>query len=505
MRVPCLVLALALAGGSLLAACGGHNNGTPPDCREGCPDGTVCEQGACVVVCDPGHADCNDVPSDGCEADTMTDPATCGACDTPCAPGHATPACVDGACGIATCDDGFGDCDQRVDTGCEQDTAGDVAHCGGCDHACATGPHATPTCAEGACGMRCDEGFLDCDGEADTGCELDGATDHDNCGACDHACASNETCTAGACVPIACTAPLADCNDTASDGCETDTSTDAAHCGTCTNACEPGATCVAGTCTYGCRAEPDDPITGQKCPIEAPCTAYAQCGTQSGAPDTRYWYCSPTTHTCQYLPLTNGFTAAPGTCTGALVIRQLEHAPWDKRIVPPDGVDFRAATTLALEVTNTTATDLYLDQLPLTLELAGTNASRFDVSSIHLRQVGSISDYGDGNNATQFVCSSPTTPFGASNTFTLGTGATGGCGGSAFSRVRAGMSTRFIVNLTFASSATFISGRQYRLRIGGPLVGVRTRTSTTGASSASTACTLPAAGITGAYLIFRAP
>jgi hypothetical protein len=498
-------IAVAIAWASLALACGGHDSGGGGTCGRTCPGGTVCERGACVVVCDQGTADCNGMTADGCEVEVTTDVDHCGACDAPCAPDHATGACSGGACAIDVCADGFADCDHAADTGCEQDIAGDVAHCGGCDVVCPTGPRAAPTCTGGHCGLTCEDGFGDCDGDPTTGCEVELATDPAHCGSCEHACAANETCGDRTCAPLACSAPLADCDGLAATGCEIDTATDDAHCGTCDHACPAGATCSDGACSFACGGEVADPITGQRCPIATPCTLYAECGTQLGAPDTRYWYCSPTLHTCQYLPLSGGFTSAGGTCTGQLVVRELSHAPWDKRIVPPDGVAFRAGTTLAIEVTNTTAADLYLDQLPLTLELAGSNPSRFDVAAIQLYQVGNLSDYGDGNNATQFVCSSPQTPFAGSATFTLGTGATGGCGGSFFSRVRPQASTRFVINLAFAAGTTFIDGRQYRLRIGSPLVGVRARPSATGAASAVTACTLPAAGITGAYLSFEQP
>lgn len=219
----------------------------------------------------------------------------------------------------------------------------------------------------------------------------------------------------------------------------------------------------------------------------------------------QYWYCSPTTKVCEFLPQTNGFTAASGSCTGQLVIRQDTNAPWDKKIMPPDGTNFREGTTLAIEVRNTTAGIIYLDQIPLTLELGGTSPSQFDPSSIKMYQVGSITDYGDGNNGAILVCSSPQTPFGSSLNFTLGTGATGGCGGSSFARIPAGGTTRFIIDLAFAASSTFIANRQYRLRIN-TTTGVKGRAgSTTGTVTTYTACTLPTTPVIGSWLTFKAP
>ncbi len=551
-----LAFILGVGGMGACADCGGGPTGSD-DCKEVCPTGTVCEQGTCVMPpCADGFVDCNLMAADGCEVEIGSDPTHCGDCDHACTADHATPACSDGMCVIGTCDAGFDDCDGSPTNGCEQDLTMTPASCGGCTTQCVTVPHSTATCADSMCGFACDPGFRDCDGlegtgcEADlaapatcgsctntcaggahatatcvdggcglacdagwgncdgmasTGCEVDTTTTEAHCGACNNPCAANETCEGGVCTTLTCEAPLADCNEISTDGCEVDTSTDGAHCGMCDHACPAGSSCVGGTCSYACRAQPDDPITGQKCPIDTPCTLYAQCGTQQNAPTFRYWYCSPTLHTCQYLPQTGGFMTAGGTCAAQLTFKQLSNAPYDKRIVPPDGVAFRTGTSLAFEVVNSTGTDLYLDQIPLTLDLAGTNPSRFDVNAVRMYQVGNISDYGDGNNATLLVCSSPQTPFGAANTFTLGTGATGGCGASTFSRVRAGQSQRFIINLAFSASATFIDGRQYRLRITTPLTGVRARLSTVGPSAPYTGCTLPAIGIIGSYLVFDTP
>lgn len=260
--------------------------------------------------------------------------------------------------------------------------------------------------------------------------------------------------------------------------------------------------------TSACLSWENDPVTGQKCPIHTPCTAYADCGVQTPSPSgvgpgNPYWYCS-TSNVCQFLPVSNGFSTAAGTCSGQLQFRQNTAAPHDKKIVPPDGVNFRQGTTLAFEVTNTMTSTLYLDQIPLTLEMAGTSPSRFDVNSIKLYQAGTRADSGDGSGL-QLICGSPTTPFGSSVNFTLGTGATGGCGGSYFSRIPAGGMMRFLVDLTFSANATYIANRQYRLKIGSLATGLKARTSTTSTAAAYTGCTLPTTGMTGAYLIFSNP
>jgi len=64
---------------------------------------------------------------------------------------------------------------------------------------CPGGEHASAACEEGACGLDCDSGFADCDGEP--GCETPTSTDKDNCGGC------GLTCTAY-CVGSSCNDPV---------------------------------------------------------------------------------------------------------------------------------------------------------------------------------------------------------------------------------------------------------------------------------------------------------
>jgi hypothetical protein len=59
-------------------------------------------------------------------------------------------------------------------------------------------------CTAGACTFTCGAGYLDCDGDALTGCEAPLGTD--NCGACGVTCAAQQFCTktfsCAACTPI---------------------------------------------------------------------------------------------------------------------------------------------------------------------------------------------------------------------------------------------------------------------------------------------------------------
>lgn len=91
--------------------------------------------------------------------------------------------------------DGNGSCEGA-------DTSSDPSHCGRCGNVCPSGPKSHATCALGKCVLACDQGFGDCNGRADDGCEVDLAKSADHCGACDRdctTCAGSTTCTNGQC------------------------------------------------------------------------------------------------------------------------------------------------------------------------------------------------------------------------------------------------------------------------------------------------------------------
>jgi hypothetical protein len=121
---------------------------------------------------------------------------------------------TNGADGVdaAVCAVGMADCDS--DGVCETDVRL-PADCGGCGLVCPSGPHSTPTCSHGSCGLSCDAGWGDCDADPTNGCESD-LTLPGTCGACGNSCG-------GACVAGAC--------ETCDDGLAIDTSDplDAAH------------------------------------------------------------------------------------------------------------------------------------------------------------------------------------------------------------------------------------------------------------------------------------
>lgn len=89
------------------------------------------------------------------------------------------------------CDGRDNDCDRDIDEGF--DFTSDADHCGGCGIAC-DGANAESACVDSACAIAaCDEGYVDCDGDASNGCEVD-AGDADACEACDPTVTVGGTC-----------------------------------------------------------------------------------------------------------------------------------------------------------------------------------------------------------------------------------------------------------------------------------------------------------------------
>jgi len=227
------------------------------------PNGTPgCSAGTCVVeFCDAGFGNCDGQAANGCEVNTQASPIHCGACDNACtSPPNAAGVCAMGACTYG-CFAGFGDCDGQAANGCEVNIASDAQSCGFCGNACVT-PNATPMCAGGACGVAaCDAGFGDCDLVAANGCEVDITSNVQSCGACGNACSlpnATPMCSGGACGVASCNAGFGDCDGQASNGCETSTTSDAQNCGACGVSCAaafPNGTgvCTASACSFaGC-------------------------------------------------------------------------------------------------------------------------------------------------------------------------------------------------------------------------------------------------------------
>ncbi len=215
-----------------------------------------CSAGACEVTrCDTGFADCDRNPANGCEVGTNTDPGNCGACGTQCSVANGTGQCAGGRCGVATCAQGFGDCDSNPANGCETGTQSSAQHCGMCGRQCSLA-NSTAACSMGACAvMACNTGFADCDRNPANGCEANTTTDANNCGACGAACRTASgvpSCAAGRCATGSCNAGTGDCDANPANGCEAMLTT-LANCGACARPCSPaqgtGSCSATGVCS----------------------------------------------------------------------------------------------------------------------------------------------------------------------------------------------------------------------------------------------------------------
>lgn len=209
-------------------------------------------------------------PCDGRCVSLSSDPNHCGACGRACAVANGTAACEAGACRVASCAMGHGDCDAVAANGCETDTASNSLHCGACGRACMV-PGASATCERGTCRQTvCSAGLGDCDGDMANGCETNLGSSTRHCGACGNACAlahATPRCGGGTCGLDACEPGWGNCDVDARNGCETDLATSATQCGMCGRACASGQVCLRGTCYAPQRSCPNPTEPG--CGMEA--------------------------------------------------------------------------------------------------------------------------------------------------------------------------------------------------------------------------------------------
>jgi hypothetical protein len=229
-------------GGGLCDGCGtGSPCNEAVDCNSGVCNG---EAGAkkCEVSCVEGTAECDGVTTttaDECETNTLTDVAHCGGCGVACDLAHAEQSCVSGRCQIGACTSPYDDCDNDVETGCETNLRNDALHCDGCGNECSD-QNGTPSCVSRECQIDCDDGFFDCNNSRDDGCEQNIGTDVLNCGECGNECGFEEGetpfCAAGECGATVCPAGRGNC-DGRGDDCEKDLTNDVMNCGRCGGEC----------------------------------------------------------------------------------------------------------------------------------------------------------------------------------------------------------------------------------------------------------------------------
>ncbi|MEZ4225442.1 MAG: protein kinase [Polyangiaceae bacterium] len=151
--------------------------------------------------CEPGFANCNQLPEDGCEANLNDDALHCGACGTVCSSAAIDGVCQAGQCVVRKClDRGRRDCNADFSDGCETDVNADPQHCGKCEARCSDEGARSVSCDAGSCVLKCSPNRSDCDEKATNGCEAQLQSDPANCGACGVSC-QNRSCDGGLCEP----------------------------------------------------------------------------------------------------------------------------------------------------------------------------------------------------------------------------------------------------------------------------------------------------------------
>ncbi len=208
-----------------------------PNAGAMCNASNQCAMGACNT----GFADCNMNPADGCEVNTTNDPNNCDGCGLVCALPNAVAGCTNATCTISSCNPGFADCNMNPADGCEINVTNDPTHCGTCTNACNLA-NAVPGCTNGSCTIAaCNPGFADCNGNPADGCEINTTNDPSHCSSCTLVCPPTEVCQSSMCT---CSAGLTFCP---TNNMCTNLQTDGSNCGTCGHSCQGGG-CSGGMC-----------------------------------------------------------------------------------------------------------------------------------------------------------------------------------------------------------------------------------------------------------------
>jgi hypothetical protein len=102
--------------------------------------------GGCGVVC-ATNEDCCAGSTGNVACTSVLSTTNCGGCGVTCNLANATPVCLGGSCHVQACNAGYVDCNQLPSDGCEANLASDNNNCGGCGIVCTGGL----SCSGGKC------------------------------------------------------------------------------------------------------------------------------------------------------------------------------------------------------------------------------------------------------------------------------------------------------------------------------------------------------------------
>lgn len=204
------------------------------------PFQSACINGVCSYGCVSGAANCTgpDEYGNPCPIELEIDASNCGSCGNVCSvvrPNAQPGTCLSGNC-YSLCETGYGDCDGNFTNGCETYVFTDINNCDSCGHICPSAPNSSPTCSYNGCGFQCDSGYANCNGNPATGCETYIYDDLNNCGSCGNVCSyvpyGSPTCVSEEC-SFQCYQGYANCDGNFDNGCEASLLTDRYNCGSC--------------------------------------------------------------------------------------------------------------------------------------------------------------------------------------------------------------------------------------------------------------------------------
>ena len=243
-----------------------------------CKDGHKCFEGNCVASCSGATRECGDI----CLDFTANHVESCNNSKLECQTGYLdcdgnlangceieiSSAHVESCSGTSLqCQTNYANCDGNVANGCEIKTDTDSNNCGGCGIICKDGKKCSSGVCVASCSgatqecgdicldftanhvescnnskLKCQTGYLDCDGNLANGCEIEVVSAH------------VESCSG---TTLQCQTNYANCDGNVANGCETKTDTDSNNCGGCRKdndafVCKDGNKCSDGKCVASC-------------------------------------------------------------------------------------------------------------------------------------------------------------------------------------------------------------------------------------------------------------